>query len=130
MEQIVLTPIVVAESNTARNCEVINNFIKDNWPAITIGWKRSGKTSISSQYIAFHNVVNGQNAVFSINPNGIMVNHWPLSTDEECKIVLSFLNDVRTYAEHPENILDIRYISRMKRKEVREVPGVNYSIDG
>ena len=115
MEQIVLTPIVVAESNTARNCEILNNFIKDNWEAIQIGFKRSGKTSLSSQYIAFYNVVDGQNAVFSVNPNGIMVNHWPISKDEECKIVLSFLNDVRTYAEHPQETLEIKYVSRMKR---------------
>ena len=129
MEQIVLTPIVVAESKTARNCEILNSFVKENWEAIQIGFKRSTKTSLSWQYISFFNVVDNKNAVFSINPNGIMVNHWPLSTDEECKIVLSFLNDVRTYAEHPQETLEIKYVSRMKRKEVREVPGVNYSID-
>ncbi len=130
MEQIVLTPIVVAESNTARNCEILNNFIKDNWEAIQIGFKRSGKTSLSSQYITFFNKVGDQNAQFCISPNGCTINHWPLTTDEECQIILSFINEIRMYAEHPENILDIRYISKMKRKEVREVPGVNYSIDG
>ena len=128
MEQIVLTPIVVAESNTARNCETLSLFVKENWEAIQIGFKRSGKTSLSSQYIAFYNVVDGQNAVFSINPNGIMVNHWPLSTDEECKIVLSFLNDIRTYAEHPQETLEIRYVSRMKSKRM-ESRGIDYSID-
>jgi hypothetical protein len=118
----------VAESNTARNCETINSFVKENWEAIQIGFKRSGTTSLSSQYIAFYNVVNGQNAVFCISPNGCTVNHWPLSTDEECKIVLSFLNDVRTHAEHPQNTLEVRYVSRMKSKRM-ESRGIDYSID-